>query len=228
MDSVLPVLFLDDEGTPLEFALRGYSSDSSYSSVSLLIKKGGGILHVKRDGPHTILLEKPESRMFCEGECFSIMYITDCCEANRLLDLNKYRLNKNSKYCQDYDANLILLKKKSWRDIPLKRDCKSDVEDADESLYLEPRPSKQLKNIPRPYSDNEKKLIIDWIMRNKCYSAVGGNSIWIQMESEEVLEGRSWQSMKEHFRKQIMPSIKKFGLSEKHVKCFKQRTSLPK
>ncbi|XP_046394422.1 telomeric repeat-binding factor 2-interacting protein 1-like isoform X2 [Ischnura elegans] len=198
MDSVLPVLFLDDEGTPLEFALRGYSSDSSYSSVSLLIKKGGGILHVKRDGPHTILLEKPESRMFCEGECFSIMYITDCCEANRLLDLNKYR------------------------------DCKSDVEDADESLYLEPRPSKQLKNIPRPYSDNEKKLIIDWIMRNKCYSAVGGNSIWIQMESEEVLEGRSWQSMKEHFRKQIMPSIKKFGLSEKHVKCFKQRTSLPK
>ncbi|XP_071452854.1 telomeric repeat-binding factor 2-interacting protein 1-like isoform X2 [Hetaerina americana] len=227
MDHVLPILFLNDDGAPLEFSIRGLPSSSSVAVH--LIKKGGGIVHARRDGPHTIVLDTQESRLVREEENFDCRYIPDCCDANCLLDLNKYRLNKNSKYIEGYDANLVLLKKKSWKDIPLQCKKKSDDEETDielqdDDIFLESfRYHQSLKNIARPYNESERLAMINWIIKNKSYASVGGNSLWMDMEKEEVCQGRSWQSLKEHFKKKVLPSINTFGLSEKHVKCFKKR-----
>ena len=40
------------------------------------------------------------------------------------------------------------------------------------------------------------------------------------MEEREVVVGRSWQSMKERFRKKIVTNIKNYNLSKEQLKGF--------
>ena len=67
------------------------------------------------------------------------------------------------------------------------------------------------------YSRAEDLAILGFITDNKCF---GGVDMWKLMEQKEVLVGRSWQSMKERFRKKILINIKLYNLSKEQLKGF--------
>jgi hypothetical protein len=71
------------------------------------------------------------------------------------------------------------------------------------------------------YTRVEDLNIIKFIAENKRYDNVGGNEVWQVMEERKVVEGRSWQSMKERFRKAIMKRILSYGLCGETVKRFR-------
>ena len=70
------------------------------------------------------------------------------------------------------------------------------------------------------YSRAEDLAILGFIADNKRFGDVGGVDMWKLMEQREVLVGRSWQSMKERFRKKILINIKSYNLSKEQLKGF--------
>ena len=79
-----------------------------------------------------------------------------------------------------------------------------------------------------PYSRSEEQKIVEWIAKNKQYSGVGGNQIWRMMEQDNAVPGRTSQSMKERFRKKILPQIDLFKLSEDDKNAFKKLRAIKK
>ena len=77
----------------------------------------------------------------------------------------------------------------------------------------------------RFYSKNEQQQIVDYIINTRSYQYIKGVQIWQEMQkSNEVCNGRrTWQSMKEHFHKQIVPQLHKYkNVSEKTGNFFKR------
>ena len=71
------------------------------------------------------------------------------------------------------------------------------------------------------YKTSDDEAIIKHIVENLDYERVGGNQLWIEMERGEVVSGRSWQSLKERFKKVIMRNLSSFRFLTKE-----QRSSL--
>jgi len=68
---------------------------------------------------------------------------------------------------------------------------------------------------------NEEIAILNFIVTNKRYSDVNGNNLWQLMETKKVVEKRSWQSMKERFRRHIAPNLDRYkNLSSTNIKQF--------
>ena len=63
----------------------------------------------------------------------------------------------------------------------------------------------------RYYNQEEEKAILNFIVNNRRYSEVNGKALWIMMEEKNVVANRSWQSMKERYRKYIAPNLGKFS-----------------
>ena len=61
-----------------------------------------------------------------------------------------------------------------------------------------------------PYSRSEELKIIHWIIEQKRFSEVSGIKMWKTLEDCNLLPGRSYQSMKERFRKHILPNIQNY------------------
>jgi hypothetical protein len=70
------------------------------------------------------------------------------------------------------------------------------------------------------YSRDEDLKILNFIAENKRFDDVRGNEVWQSMEERKVVEGRSWQSMKERFRKVISDKLMTYGLSNETVRRF--------
>ena len=66
--------------------------------------------------------------------------------------------------------------------------------------------------IRRSYSKEEDVKILNFIIKNKRFSDIRGNELWKVIEARHLLEDRSWQSMKERFRKIILPKISQYDL----------------
>ena len=75
------------------------------------------------------------------------------------------------------------------------------------------------------YSKSEENKIVQWIVENKRFTEVGGVAMWKILESANVVPNRSDQSMKERFRKHILPKIDLFDISENDKKAFKNAKS---
>ena len=71
----------------------------------------------------------------------------------------------------------------------------------------------------RPFTRSEDEAILRHILNNEDFSRVGGKKLWTEME--KVVGGRSWQSLKERFRKKIMGNLRSFSFLTKE-----QRLSL--
>jgi len=80
--------------------------------------------------------------------------------------------------------------------------------------------SSQLKR-QRQYSLAHEKDIVEFLMRHGAYDMVKGNAVWKMMEEKQMCGGRTWQSMKEHFLKKILPVIESFNLTETQITRFK-------
>jgi len=69
------------------------------------------------------------------------------------------------------------------------------------------------------YTRSEEKNIIQWIIENNRHSEIKGIKLWRELEKSNQVPGRTSQSMKERFRKHILPKIQHYQL--------KKRTSRP-
>ena len=73
----------------------------------------------------------------------------------------------------------------------------------------------------RPYTFIEDQKIVKWIAKTDNYSKVNGIAMWKLMEKCNVLKDRSYQSMKERFRKVIIGKIDTYDLREDELADFK-------
>ena len=63
----------------------------------------------------------------------------------------------------------------------------------------------------RPYTDEDNLKILRYLIRNNKFERVGADTLWQEMEQEEVLEDRSWVSMRNHY-KTIMKNVQPLSL----------------
>ncbi|XP_071445389.1 uncharacterized protein [Hetaerina americana] len=66
----------------------------------------------------------------------------------------------------------------------------------------------------RLYTYEEDMKLLKWICnkRKRSDDPLTGNRIWKFIESRGVLPGRSWQSMRERFRRHIAPNLKRYKI----------------
>ena len=74
----------------------------------------------------------------------------------------------------------------------------------------------------RPYSHKEEQKIVKWIAKHRRYSEVNGIAMWRLMAESGELGDRSYQSLKERFRKHIIGKINIYDLSEAEKEAFKK------
>lgn len=66
------------------------------------------------------------------------------------------------------------------------------------------------------YSKEEDEKILKHIIINKHYSLLKGNKLWMQMEEDNVVPNRTWQSLKDRFRRHILEHIVDYRLHPKY------------
>ncbi|KAJ9575972.1 hypothetical protein L9F63_007161 [Diploptera punctata] len=76
----------------------------------------------------------------------------------------------------------------------------------------------------KDYTKDEKMKILKYIINEKAYDSVKGRKFWEVMQARRICPGRTWQSMKEHFMKQIVPNINKFDIAEDTAERLKRIT----
>ncbi|XP_071544136.1 uncharacterized protein [Panulirus ornatus] len=80
----------------------------------------------------------------------------------------------------------------------------------------------------RPYTHVEDELIVKFIAKNRRYSEVGGKTLWVVMTSSVPgLKKRTWLSLKERFRKNIVKHLDDFSLTNDEVENFRKRSNIP-
>nr|CAD7459753.1 unnamed protein product [Timema tahoe] len=72
------------------------------------------------------------------------------------------------------------------------------------------------------YSRQEDVSILEYITQHQAYAHIGGVMLWRQME-ENMGSTRTWQSLKEHFLKKVLPNIESYHLSCERVRAFRER-----
>ena len=73
----------------------------------------------------------------------------------------------------------------------------------------------------RKYVKSEDKTILNHIIEKQGQARVGQKSLWIQMEKDRVLGGRSWKSMKHRFERTILKSLSSYNLTDEQISSFK-------
>ena len=89
-----------------------------------------------------------------------------------------------------------------------------------EVYQLQEPDSTLLRSQKVPYSRHEDLLILNFIANKRRFSDVGGVKLWRLMEDRKVVGDRTWQSMKERFRKTILKKINSYDLTEDQMRGF--------
>lgn len=74
--------------------------------------------------------------------------------------------------------------------------------------------SKQTTSSGHPYHAYEDEAIIKYIISSGRYDELKGNAFWQNAEEDKICVERTWQSMKERFRKHIVSNLNKYPISE--------------
>ncbi|CAG2056371.1 unnamed protein product [Timema podura] len=80
---------------------------------------------------------------------------------------------------------------------------------------------RELFSASRIYSRQEDVSILEYITQHQAYAHIGGVMLWRQME-ENMGSTRTWQSLKEHFLKKVLPNIESYHLSCERVRAFRE------
>ncbi|CAB4056278.1 unnamed protein product [Lepeophtheirus salmonis] len=151
-----------------------------------------------------------------EVDIFDMTYILDCVKENNLrTDLGNYRLGIS--LFEEYDPYDILIGEKTWMDIKKLNDIGEECSQLDnfDKAVLTPSASSKNRKINRPYSHDEQVDILKFIISHGKHNKLKDINTWREMEADGVCSGlRAATSLKEHFRKQILPRI--------HVKTYPQ------
>ena len=225
-----PVLFTRKMARPCIFTM---ASHHKRVEIKQLILERGGVLEDTKfrddDGGRIEIADRNAVNVKRTIDVFDYKYITACIESNQLReDLKEYRINEVSAFA-DYDPYLVLIGRLKWKDVKKVDDgetCSDMDDDGDDDLTgirreMASWKKSTLKSSSRgpPYNKKEQMAIINFIMSDKAFTLVKGMKLWESMETRKVCN-RSAQSMAEHFKKQIMPQIRGFGLDKKVVSKF--------
>ncbi|XP_068218756.1 uro-adherence factor A-like [Palaemon carinicauda] len=218
MDECMPPegeeLFTNNCGLPIQFSMPICPQKEEYRRK---IEGHGGRLTSVTGGHHTIRLIPPELKKTSNAfDVFSTKYVDDCINGEKLLSLESYRIGK-SLYTSKICVNDIMMGLKSWKDciaVTANDSVGEDVlfDDDDDLLSI---PQKAKWKGRREYEHRERRAILNYIIDNRRYHEVKGRNMWIDMEKAKVCPGRTWESMKEHFRKNIMHNLHLFKVDEK-------------
>ena len=94
-------------------------------------------------------------------------------------------------------------------------------DEGDENRSTISRMSTSSSSYRRSYSFSEEQKIVKWIAKTQRYTEVNGIAMWKLMADSKVLGDRSYQSMKERFRKHIIGKIDMYDLTESEKAAFK-------
>lgn len=64
---------------------------------------------------------------------------------------------------------------------------------------------------------------MEFIINNGYEEIIGGNTVWKLMVERNILEGRTWQSIKERFRKSILNRLDFFDLTPEQKQKLEAR-----
>ena len=64
---------------------------------------------------------------------------------------------------------------------------------------------------------------MEFIINNGYEEIIGGNTVWKLMVERNILEGRTWQSIKARFRKSILNRLDFFDLTPEQKQKLKAR-----
>merc|ERR1719319_1000687 len=172
------------------------------------------------------LITKGEIALKKDQDMFDYKYVVDCARAGRILpNLIQYRINTQSQFAE-YDPVDILLGSCQWSTLSKRDEGErvSDIEDVEEhDVARADREFKMFKSARYSYSKKEQLEMLQFIFKRKAYKLLKGNVIWQRMEENDVCGGRrTWQSMKEHFRKQVMPKIQQFGITIRQIRKLRE------
>ena len=229
-----PELFIRPDGLPMVFVMLPGRSSCEVTRASLKhdIERRGGLLLDTRDSIHSensiLLLGKNEIPHRYQ-EMFDHRYILDCIYENTILpNMLDYRVTRRTHSFKSFDPLDILHGYSKWSDLETvtQGEAVSDIEE-----FVEDESSAQPQKSPvknyKIYSRKNQEEIVQYLVRFAAYKMVKGNSIWQKLESMNVCKGeRTWQSMKEHFRKKIIYQIHTFGLSWRQVRRFRDTFGL--
>ncbi|XP_066973721.1 serine-rich adhesin for platelets-like isoform X2 [Macrobrachium rosenbergii] len=211
-------LFTNNCGLPIQFSIPICPEKEEYRRK---IEGHGGSLTSIKGGHHTIHIVPPTLKTTSSTsiyDVFSTRYIDDCIHGEKLLSLESYRIGK-SQYSSDISVNDIMMGIRSWKDCTVARNnIGEDVVFNDDDDGMLPLPPRTKWKGRRDYDHREKRAILNYIIDNKKYHEVKGRSMWIEMERAKVCPGRTWESMKEHFRKNIIHNLHIFKLDDKTLR----------
>ena len=82
---------------------------------------------------------------------------------------------------------------------------------------------KHFKSSRMPYTKAEQLDLLDFLVKRRLFCGLRGRATWEFMERHRVCGGtRTWQSLKENFRKQILPRLGSFGLKPRHASMIRR------
>ena len=132
------------------------------------------------------------------------------------------RQNFRNPPCQEYYSKGS--KEKSQPTSPDVTNIEDEVWNEDDNASVASDGNQSIKSIlngsrqSRNFSIDEDMAILNFIVTNRRFSEVNGNNLWRLMESKSIAQNRSWQSLKERFRRQIGPNLGRYKtLKEKDI-----------
>lgn len=229
------VLFRNHLAEPLSFLLLLHDFGMEMK-LSKLIEECGGLVYggANEIDDYTIVLVKDDSIHWAvSGPVFKVSYITACVKAKRLINISKFfKGSLSPKFPEDYNhMDVVYFKKHVWYDeqndswSSVKKEqvvCVSDTGSSDDDIPLKTQSLSQgdgtnekcgkkkavNKHSRLPYTRQEVESIIKYIVKKRGYDRLKGVAFWKEMESREVCPKRTWQSMKEHFRRKIVFNLR--------------------
>jgi len=230
-------LLMRPDGLPMVFQLVGGREEEQrwLRLQEEVDQRGGLLLLLPGPAPHQYrnntlnLLAATSLPLSRRREVFSVDYLIDCINSNEILpNILDYKKQEFSMNFEDYNPLDILFGYKQWTDISERLDWSrlTDAEDNVEEDVTVMQSMKTnriaLKAVKAPYRRRDQEEIVRFLVRFSAYRLVKGNAIWQKFEDLGLCNGaRSWQSMKEHFRKKIILQIHGFGLTWRQVRRFR-------
>ncbi|BES95572.1 Hypothetical protein NTJ_08383 [Nesidiocoris tenuis] len=105
---------------------------------------------------------------------------------------------------------------------------KADSSESDEEFGPPPGAVVRLKGVSQKtrasYSHNEEVTILKYILASKKLDGLRSNVVWKQMDGKPGVEKRSWQSLRNHFLKAMLPKLEMFNLTKEQINRMR-RTS---
>ena len=65
-----------------------------------------------------------------------------------------------------------------------------------------------------PYTVEEDLSMIAFVLKHNMVDRMKGRAVWKMAADEQLCSGRTWESMKVRFRKEILPKIDQYDLNQ--------------